>query len=146
MPYSFRICNVGIVVKKIISKLGSVFFILLAVANIRVKCPNPIPFVGNIRIVFWPDLPILYLESSLPEMALRLPNISNPIMSINEGKVMIKNGARQGSLMALVMCSPSRSEGDNLSRLISLSKRTIRLRLVSDKSKPFPPPFVAPPV
>jgi hypothetical protein len=40
------------VVKKMISRLGSKAFILLAMANVLVKWPKPTPFVGNMTIQF----------------------------------------------------------------------------------------------
>ena len=52
---------------------------------------------------------------------------------------MGRKGARHGRLIAVVMCSPSRSAGEIRNRLISLSSRDILLRLGSDIVKSLPP-------
>jgi len=122
-PASFKICRVGIVVKNTISNSGSSPLIRLAKANIRVKWPKPTPLVGNITTVF------VIADSKFGSVgtveAGSLPSISRPILSIMNGRVTSRKGARHGFLMASVMWMPKRNDGDDLKRFNSRSSRAV---------------------
>jgi hypothetical protein len=91
------------VVKNIISRLGSLAFILLATASIRVKWPNPTPFVGNITTQFpLEDTRPARLAKNAEGWAFQ-PSNSNPIIAIIQGRVMIRKGALQGFRIASVI-------------------------------------------
>ena len=91
------------VVKKIISRLESKAFILLAMAKVLVKWPKPTPFVGNITIQF-PLVKALPARFDLKPLGCDFnPIHSSPIMNIMNGKEMIKNGALHGLRIAVVM-------------------------------------------
>lgn len=112
MPYGFSRWSVGIVVKKITSKSGSLIFILFARASILVKCPKPTPFVGNMITQFPLEFnrPDAFTENDVG-WAFH-PINSKPIMNIIHGSVMTRNGALHGLFIASVMCEPKRNDGE----------------------------------
>ena len=91
------------VVKKMISRLGSKIFILLAMAKVLVKWQKPTPFVGNITTQF-PLVNALPARFDFRPLGCDFnPINSSPIMNIIKGNETIKNGALQGLRIAVVM-------------------------------------------